>query len=355
MASTSLLRTMRISKTGPTMYVAAQAAGIAVLRAGGHDIVYVARRDAGTVDAYRAGAGQVALERRLVLAGARPAAIAVHPRGSFAFTVDEVQGTLASYRLTPSGKLAAEPLSIAATGKAPCAIAIEAAGERLAVANRGSDDISLFGVGAGGALELLARESTGLAPAALAFPPDGAFLYGANRADHSVAGFAVRGGRLGAIACSAAKKQPAALAVHPNGRFLYVVKALKDPGDFFTSISRFCIGADGRLQPAAPAPDASDLTGRGASAIAIAPDGRSAHVFCAAGAEVWGYRIDPRAGLLRHRATASLAPAAPGHAGESPYRPGDFYVHFHDATAPAKPYPHSTRRPLRAVTKGVTC
>lgn len=99
-------------------------------------------------------------------------------------------------------------------------------GDRLLVTNAGSDELSLFGVTAGG-LELLSRvPSGGSHPTSVAV--HGELAYVLNNGSPGIAGFSLAGGMLSAIEGSerplAADADPAQIAFSPDGRMLVVTE-----------------------------------------------------------------------------------------------------------------------------------
>jgi len=308
MAHTVGPQAFQIAEGAGAFYIVAGAAAAAVLSMRSFDVVYAARRREGVVDTFRAGKRGVVFKNRLVLhCGA--SSIAIHSGRLFAFTADEERDSVTSYQLCGTGKFRVANALQVPTGRAPNGLAVDATGKLLAVTNRGSKDIFLYHVGDHGEVALRSVAPTGNHPSALAFTPDSAFVFVANRDDHTVMTFRVTSRGLVPGNVVAARNHPAGLAVHPSGRFLYVTKLLKDPGDFFPSVSRFRISQRGELQPVTSSredPNCSGLTGRGALWIGISPSGRTAYVVCGASSEIWSYAIDSPDGALRHCQTTPL-------------------------------------------------
>lgn len=114
-------------------------------------------------------------------------------------------------------------------------------GDRLLVANAGSDEVSLFRVTADG-LELAAHVASGGAgPTSVAVHGDVAYVL--NNGSPGIAGFSLAGGGLTPLEASArplaAGADPAQIAFSPDGRTLVVTERGTN------SISTFAVGADG--------------------------------------------------------------------------------------------------------------
>ena len=114
-------------------------------------------------------------------------------------------------------------------------------GDRLLVANAGSDEVSLFRV-TGEGIELAARAASGgSAPTSIAVHGDLAYVL--NNGSAGIAGFSLAGGQLkpldGALYPLAAGADPAQIAFSPDGRTLVVTERGTN------SISTFAVGADG--------------------------------------------------------------------------------------------------------------
>jgi 6-phosphogluconolactonase len=101
-------------------------------------------------------------------AGTGPRHLAFHPTLPFAFLVSELASTLTVLRVSEDGRLdAMEILSTLPTGADESlggAIAINAAGDRLYVTNRGHDSIAVFGIAASGAVLMQHVPSGGASP-----------------------------------------------------------------------------------------------------------------------------------------------------------------------------------------------
>jgi DNA-binding beta-propeller fold protein YncE len=89
------------------------------------------------------------------IAGSRsgPGRVAVHPSGSFVYTVDGSLGTVAVFKITAAGKLnATKTYRVGISTAGPFGIALAAVGPEVFVytANRGVDTVSSLVVKSGG-------------------------------------------------------------------------------------------------------------------------------------------------------------------------------------------------------------
>lgn len=149
-----------------------------------------------------------------------------------------------------NGQLTASS-GVAASGNAPWGVAIDPTGRWLYVANRESDTVSAFAIGAGGALTLLdTYPSGGDAPFSAVVEPRGRFLYVGNLQGASIAGFAINAdGTLTSVPGSPiAVPGVLAMAAHPGGEYLYFSTSLDH------RIAAYRIGSTGALTPVAGSP-----------------------------------------------------------------------------------------------------
>jgi 6-phosphogluconolactonase len=131
--------------------------------------------------------------------GAGPRSLVFHPRQPFAYVVNELDSTVATYGFDgQTGALA--PLQILPTlpshftGDSRAAgIAIDAAARTVYVSNRGHDSIAVFRVDAdSGLLHFVAADSSGgRTPRFFTLAPDGRLLYALNEDSDSIVDFAV--------------------------------------------------------------------------------------------------------------------------------------------------------------------
>ena len=116
------------------------------------------------------------------------------------------------------------PITIPA-GAIPCAIAVNASGDRLYVANYGDNTVTVIDAGAG---RKLATVPVGSHPKAIAFDSSRSLVYVANTRDGTVT--VIDASTNGIVATLPAGKNPFALAVVPGSNSLYVANEIdNDP------------------------------------------------------------------------------------------------------------------------------
>jgi 6-phosphogluconolactonase (cycloisomerase 2 family) len=173
---------------------------------------------------------------------------------------------------------ASNPNPISTGGTTPRAMAVAPGGRFLYAANRGSNNVTVFSIGAAGLLTLVPSTGAnpnpisvgGTAPNDLTVSSDGQFLYTANGGGN-VTAFTIGGsGLLSLIPASGnilnptvAGTAPAAVTVSPNGQFLYVANG-------GGNVSTYQIAAQtGALSPLSPLLGNPFPAGTSPSGIAI--------------------------------------------------------------------------------------
>jgi len=186
-------------------------------------------------------------------ANSEPTAVAMTPNASVLFVANRNTDRVRGYPVGANGAIGS--FLSTTTGDAPVALAANAAGNRLFVLNSGDDTVSTYSLGANPAATTELADSPAqvlVSAVAIALTPDGKFLYViAPAADH-VLGYAVgAAGSLTPIAPppKTTGNQPQALQVTPDGRFLYVRNANSGGG-----ISAYAIAANGTLTELAGSP-----------------------------------------------------------------------------------------------------
>jgi len=171
---------------------------------------------------------------------------------------------------------------------------------RLYAVNQGSDTISAFAIGSGGALTAIGGSpyfSGGGEPLGLAATPDGRFLFVGNALDWTVVGFSINTD--GSLTQSGAPfimgNVPSSLEVTPDGRFLVVTLPA------LARVAILEIDGSGQLRHAAGSPFYSDTNSADGAAVARG------------GAQLYVSEADPesvRVSLFNLEPTGRLAVAA---------------------------------------------
>ena len=179
-----------------------------------------------------------------------PTAIAVHPSGNLLFVTNSngSPGTLSVFTIGLAGVLAqimGSPFQVVSN---PQALALNATGTVVYVANKGSNSISTFSVdqNTGDLVPIGTPFLTGTAPSSLAVGPGGQFLYVANSGAGTisrilidpVSGALIPGGSTVSVA------NPEFIRIDPPGRLLYATNSTSDLASIF-SINP----VDGTLSP----------------------------------------------------------------------------------------------------------
>lgn len=167
------------------------------------------------------------------------------------------------------------------------------------VANRSSNDVSQFSVGAGGTLAAMGTASVaaGTSPRSVAVDPFGRFAYVANYVSNNVSVYAINADTRALTEVTGspfpAGTSPTAVSTDPSGRFVYVSN-YGWPGA--GSVSAYTVdGATGALSVIAGAPFAA---GNGSDSIAVDPSGRFAYVTNLLNDTMTLFSINPATGAL---------------------------------------------------------
>lgn len=160
--------------------------------------VYVSDSEAGTIDAFAVEpSGALKLRASTPSLGNKlghPGLVAVHPSGSFVYTVDRSLGVVVVAKPAEDGRLsvtATYRVGISTAG--PFGIEVTAVGPKVFIytANRGSDTVSSIAVKSDG-LDVVGESPTGMGyPTGMAADPGGRNLYVVNRDASTVAQFAI--------------------------------------------------------------------------------------------------------------------------------------------------------------------
>jgi DNA-binding beta-propeller fold protein YncE len=212
---------------------------------------------------------------------------AAAPAGaSSVYVSDTTSGTVSVFGIGATGALTPVACGLAVnceTGDQPLGVAIDPSGADLYAVNSNAASVSVFSIGAGGGLTTVACDpavacKTGTAPFGVAVDPTGRYVYVTSLIPPSVSVYAIgAGGALTPVACDPATvcktgASPEALAVDPTGRYVYV------DNEGGASVSVFAIGAGGALTPVVCDPTTACKTGSNPTGIAATPDGRYVYV-----------------------------------------------------------------------------
>jgi 6-phosphogluconolactonase len=202
--------------------------------------------------------------------GTQPSSAAYSPDGTLLATGDYFGSEVSVFSVGADGALTQAPGSPHSTGTASNAwgVAFSPDGSLLAVADNGTSKISVFSVGAGGALTQVTGSpfTTGSAPLGIAFSPNGHLLATSNSGTDTVSVFSVgSGGALTQVTGSpfTTGNNPASVTFSPDGTLL----ATTDAGD---TMSLFSVAGNGALSQVAGSPY---TTGQEPENAAFSPDG----------------------------------------------------------------------------------
>ena len=242
---------------------------------GGEGLLFVAAQGNSSVSIYGVDLsnGTLSAASSTVTTGAAPSAIAVTPALDAMFVANSASNNISSY--TFSSDTLAPTGGTTPAGTTPMGLAIDPGGKFLFVANQGSSTISVFSI-KGAALTAVPGSPfttvpiglsypNGTLPVAVAVSNSGNFLYVANQLANFVSVFKV--GASGALTQSgvpfyATGDSPSGIGISPNGGFLYVTNA----GATSNNVSAFFIcdavvnsctnpnSPDGTLSPVAGSP-----------------------------------------------------------------------------------------------------
>jgi 6-phosphogluconolactonase len=168
-----------------------------------------------------------------------PVAMAFDPSGAYAF-VANADGNVSDYRVdTVTGALTPNPVNgvsgaanyISTGGSTPYAIAVDPAGTYLYVANRNSNDVTIFNIGSGGTLTVFGPHSInegtipGLAPVSIAFHPSGLYAYVVNADSGTVNVYDVNTGALNLKSQVTTGILPVSISIDSSGQYAYVANS----------------------------------------------------------------------------------------------------------------------------------
>jgi DNA-binding beta-propeller fold protein YncE len=266
-----------------------------------------------------------------------PEAVAFSPDGRYVYVGNYGSKSISVFSVGASGALtpvACDPASNCATGTNPQGVAVDPSGTHLYVTNAGSKNVSVFSIGAGGTLTPLCDPATncpatGTSPDGLAIDPTGTHLYVANDPpDDNVSVFSIgAGGALTpdcdpATNCPATGGGPSEPVIQPSGAYLYVPNELSD------NVSIFSIGAGGALTAECD-PSTNCPTG-GTDLFGVAMDPSGGHLYVAnAGSptDVWEFSIGSGGALSALCDPATNCPATASSAFAAAVDPSGRYLY----------------------------
>jgi len=255
--------------------------------------------------------GSLSASSSKVATGSAPSAMAVVPSGSAAFVANSqcvnggtVCNSVSRYTVNSDGTLAAVS-GVQAVGTDPVALAVDAAGKLLFVANRGSNNISVFTIQSGTTLTEAAGSPfpTGASPVALAVAPSGNYLYVANNLAGTVSVYAVdSSGVLSVVPGSpftgVTSITPAGVTTTPKGDFVFVSNSGSNNVSVFAAciaVSSLCPTADGSLVEVTDSPFTAGVS---PGPLAVESSGNFLYVVDTLSDQISGFRISTASGAL---------------------------------------------------------
>lgn len=214
------------------------------------------------------------------------AAVPAGAGASSVYVADTTSAIVSVFGIGATGALTPIACGLAVnceTGNQPLGVAIDPRGAFLYAANSNAASVSVFSIGAGGGLTTVACDAaaackTGTAPFGVAVDPSGRYVYVTAFSPPSVSVYAIgAGGALTPVPCDPLTvcktgTSPESVAIDPTGRYVYV------DNRGAASVSVFAIGAGGALAPVACDPTNACKTGTNPTGIAVAPDARYVYV-----------------------------------------------------------------------------
>lgn len=245
---------------------------------------------------------------------AAPSALAMSPDTKHLYVANNGNDTVTAFDIEVAGALTLIPSTAGSTnptavnGADPASIAIPQSGKFLYVANSGSNDVTAFSIGETGLLSRIAPAGAnanpistgGKGPKGVTISPNGSFLYVANSGSDNLTVFQIGANGLLTLVPAGGNRNPVstggttpnALMISLDGRFLY---AANGGGN----VSAFTIGSDGLLTlvPSAAGNLNPVSAGTNPVALTMSPDGQFLYV-ANQGGRVSAYTVNTETGAL---------------------------------------------------------
>ncbi len=196
------------------------------------------------------------------------------PGPEYAYVANEGSNTVSQYTIGAGGALSPMTPATVTAGTYPYSVTVDPTGQYAYVANEGSNTVSQYTIGAGGALSPMtpATVASGRSPTSVTIDPTGKYAYVANAGSNNVSQYTIgAGGLLSPMtpATVAAGTSPLSVTVDPTGKYAYVANEVSG------NVSQYTIGADGALTPMTPATVAADGY---TYSVTVDPTGKYAYV-----------------------------------------------------------------------------
>ena len=168
--------------------------------------------------------------------GTNPVALAVDAGGNFLFVANKGSNSISVFSIVSDGTLSEVKGSPFPTAKGPVGLALH--GNNLFVANQGTAQVSAYTFdSSSGVLSQVSGSpyAAGTSPTAIAIDPGGKFVYVADGGQNAILTFSVSSGGLSASSGStAAGTLPVSLNVSPSGGLLFVANQGSNNVSVFT-------------------------------------------------------------------------------------------------------------------------
>lgn len=233
--------------------------------------------------------------------GAGSAALAIDAQGRFLYVANHTTGKVSAFSINATGVLSAVAGSPFAAGQGTAALAIDPSGHFLFAANQQDNTVSAFVIGATGGLTTVASSpfSTGPSPTSMCIDPTGQFVYLTNTTNNTITAHTINAtsGALTIVAGSpfTTGEAPISLSFEPGGRYLYVANRGSLANSYAGSVSAYAVSPDtGALTVLPSSPNA----GSGPRSITVDASGSMVYVANEFSNDVWTFAINGQNGQL---------------------------------------------------------